>query len=120
MSWAIEYYTTREGNRPAEEFINSLSPASKAKYVFIADLLEEYGLNVKEPYVKPLKGYKKLFEIRIKDRSNIHRIFYFAYTGKKFILLHGFTKKTDKTPQKEIAIALKRMEEYIQRRRDNL
>ncbi|MDA8340353.1 MAG: type II toxin-antitoxin system RelE/ParE family toxin, partial [Nitrospiraceae bacterium] len=64
--------------------------------------------------------YKKLFEIRIKDRSNIHRIFYFAYTGKKFILLHGFTKKTDKTPQKEIAIALKRMEEYIQRRRDNL
>jgi phage-related protein len=30
--------------------------------------------------------------------------------------MHGFTKKTEKTPQKEIAIALKRMEEYIQRR----
>ena len=39
-----------------------------------------------------------LFEIRIKDRANIHRIFYFAYTGRKLVLLHGFTKKTEKTP----------------------
>ena len=43
----------------------------KAKYVFIADLLEEYGISVREPYVKPLTGTKKLFEIRIKDKVNI-------------------------------------------------
>lgn len=82
MEWSIEYYVTSSGKRPVEEFINSLSPDSKSKYIFIADLLEEYGLNVKEPYVKSIKGYRKLFEIRIKDRANIHRIFYFAYTGK--------------------------------------
>lgn len=81
MQWRIEYYETAEGESPVKEFINSLSPESKAKYIFIADLLEEYGIVVKEPYVKPITGRRKLFEIRIKDKTNIHRILYFAFTG---------------------------------------
>lgn len=117
MDWTIEYYVTTEGRCPVKEFIDSLSPESKAKYVFIADLLEEYGLRVKEPYVKPIAGIKKLFEMRIKDKANIHRIFYFTFTGRKFVLLHGFTKKTEKTPRREIEIAEKRMQEYIERKR---
>lgn len=78
--------------------------------------MEEYGLNIREPYLKPITGSRKLFEIRIKDKSNIHRIFYFAFTGKKLVLLHGFTKKTEKTPGREIAIAERRMEEYLSRK----
>jgi phage-related protein len=117
MDWTIEYYETPGGKCPVKEFINSLSPESKAKYIFIADLLEEYAIGVKESYVKPLAGTKKLFEIRIKDKSNIHRILYFTFTGRRFVLLHGFTKKTEKTPIREIEIAVKRMEEYISRRR---
>lgn len=116
MQWQIEYYKTIEGKSPVKEFIYSLSPESKAKYIFIADLLEEYGIVVKEPYVKPITGHRKLFEIRIKDKANIHRILYFAFTGKKFVLLHGFTKKTEKTPGREIKIAVKRMEEFLSRR----
>jgi phage-related protein len=117
MPWAIEYYETTEGKRPVKEFIATLSPESKAKYIFIADLLEEYGIGVKEPYVKTLTGKRKLFEIRIKDKANIHRILYFAFTGRKFVLLHGFTKKTEKTPGREIEIAARRMEEYLSKRR---
>lgn len=117
MQWKIEYYETAEKISPVKEFIDSLSPESKAKYIFIADLLEEYGIVVKEPYVKPITGRRKLFELRIKDKANIHRILYFAFTGKKFILLHGFTKKTEKTPVREIDIAVKRMEEFLSRRR---
>ena len=117
MQWAIEYYVTTEDKSPVKEFIASLSPESKAKYIFIADLLEEYGIGVKEPYVKPMEGRRKLFEIRIKDRANIHRILYFAFTGRKFVLLHGFTKKTGKTPGREIEIAVRRMEDYLSRRR---
>ena len=116
MNWTMQYYETSDGTCPVKEFIDLLSPESKAKYVFIADLLEDYGLKVREPYVKPITGSRKLFEIRIKDKSNIHRIFYFAFTGKKLILLHGFTKKTDKTPDREIAIAERRMEEYFSRK----
>ncbi|MEW6418957.1 MAG: type II toxin-antitoxin system RelE/ParE family toxin [Nitrospirota bacterium] len=117
MDWTIEYYETPVGKCPVKEFIDSLSSESKAKYIFIADLLEEYGIGVKEPYVKPLAGTKKLFEIRVKDKSNIHRILYFTFTGRRVVLLHGFTKKTEKTPAREIEIAVKRMEEYISRRR---
>ena len=117
MDWTIEYYETAGGKCPVKEFIDSLPPESKAKYIFIADLLEEYGIRVKEPYVKPIAGTKKLFELRIKDKSNIHRILYFTFTGRRFVLLHGFTKKTEKTPAREIEIAIKRMEEYISRRR---
>ncbi len=117
MDWTIEYYQTDDGKCPVKEFIDLLSAESKAKYIFIADLLGAYGLRVKEPYVKPITGSRKLFEIRIKDKSNIHRIFYFAFTGRKLVLLHGFTKKTEKTPGREIAIAERRMEEYLSRKR---
>jgi phage-related protein len=115
MEWSIEYYAAENGKAPARDFIDSLSAESKAKFIFIADLLTEYGLNVRGPYVKPITGSRKLFEIRIKDRQNIHRVFYFAYTGRKLILLHGFTKKTDKTPSREIEIAEARMKEYTAR-----
>ena len=56
MDWTIEYYETPGGKCTVKEFIDSLSPESKAKYIFIADLLEKYGIGVKEPYVKPLEG----------------------------------------------------------------
>jgi phage-related protein len=98
------------------EFIDALSPESKAKFIFIADLITEYGLNVREPYVNPITGSRKLFEIRLKDRQNIHRIFYFAFTGRRLVLLHGFTKKTDKTPTREIDIVESRMKDFIARK----
>jgi len=116
MSWTIEYYSSEQGKCPIRDFIDTLSPESKAKYIFISDLLSEYGLTVREPYVKPITGTRKLFEIRIKDKQNIHRIFYFAFTGKTLVLLHGFTKKTDKTPLREIAIADNRMKDFLLRK----
>ena len=116
MQWTVEYYVSENGKCPVREFIDALSPESKAKYIFIADLLTEYGLNVREPYVKPITGTRKLFEMRIKDKQNIHRIFYFAFTGKTLVLLHGFTKKTDKTPSREIDIAEKRMKDFVSRK----
>ncbi len=77
--------------------------------------MKDYGINVREPYVKQITGHRKLFEIRLKDRSGISRILYFAHTGRKLVLLHGFTKKTDKTPKKEIETAEQRMKDYIAR-----
>ncbi len=115
MSWEIEYYVTNRGNCPVKEFVDSLSPEGKARYIFITKLMKDYGINVREPYVKQITGHRKLFEIRLKDRSGISRILYFAHTGRKLVLLHGFTKKTDKTPKKEIETAEQRMKDYIAR-----
>ncbi|MCM1235264.1 MAG: type II toxin-antitoxin system RelE/ParE family toxin, partial [Ruminococcus flavefaciens] len=78
------------------------------------ELLRKLGGELKEPYVKPIKGKhnKGLYELRIKFSSDIARIFYFTYYNNKFVLLHGFIKKTMKTPEKEIDQARKYMEDY--------
>ena len=113
MQWKVEYYKTTEGKSPVKDFIDSLSNEGQAKYIFITKLLKEYGIHVREPYVRQITGHKKLYEIRIKDKTGISRILYFAHTGRKFILLHGFIKKTAKTPLREIEIAEKRMTDYV-------
>lgn len=61
------------------------------------------------------KDNKGLYELRIKFSSDIARIFYFTYHNNKFVLLHGFVKKTMKTPENEIKRARKYMEDYKRR-----
>lgn len=56
-----------------------------------------------------------LYELRTKVASNIHRVLYFHYRHGRFILLHGFTKKTKKTPHKELAKARRYMKDYLER-----
>lgn len=111
MEWQVEFYTDCDGNKPVKEWLISLNVKARAKVLRNISLLEKFGLDVKEPFVKPLEN--KLFEVRAKDSEGIYRVIYFAHTGRKFILLHGFIKKTQKTPRKEIEIATKRMEEII-------
>lgn len=115
MNWRIEFYKTEGGKIPIKEFVDSLPEQAQAKFIFILDLLEKYGIEVREPYVKTLKGYTKLKEIRIKAIGNIYRILYFPAKERTFVLLHGFIKKGDKTPKNEIETAEKRLKDYIAR-----
>lgn len=117
MDWQVEYYKKENGDIPVLEFLLSLEAKIRAKAFREIELLEKHGPDLREPYVKPIKG-KGLFELRIKFASDISRIFYFTYRQKTFVLLHGFTKKTQKTPQKEIERALRYKEDY-ERRCDN-
>lgn len=113
MEWIVEYYRDREGKEPAANFIDALSNEARAKVFRIIKLLRDYGVLLKEPYTKQIKG--KIRELRIRDNQGAIRILYFTYTGKRFILLHGFIKKTNKTPSREIELAEKRMDDFIQR-----
>jgi phage-related protein len=63
------------------------------------------------------KKYSALWELRIKLASDSFRILYFGFQETEYILLHGFTKKKDKTPVKELEIALSRMGDYLRRYR---
>jgi len=111
MEWTVIFYKTEDKHSPVEEWLNTIPKSAKAKIIRNMFLLEELGLTVREPYVKPLGD--KLYEVRAKDPNGIYRVIYFAYTGKQFVMLHGFTKKTQKTPPKEIEVAKKRMEEFV-------
>jgi phage-related protein len=75
--------------------------------------LEESGIDVGMPHVKPLEN--KLYEIRVRVDRNAYRIIYFLHTGQQFVLLHGFQKKTQKTPPRELKLAKKYLEEFLER-----
>ena len=111
MSWTIEFYKTKAERIPVREFLDSLNPRQAANIIEAMDLLKTFGLQLREPYVKFVGD--KLYELRIKDSDGIYRVFYFAASGKKFVMVHGFVKKTQKTPAKELAITKKRMKEYL-------
>ncbi len=117
MVWNIEIYQKENGEIPLVDFINSLPAKHKAKVFWEIELLKEFGIELKEPYSKAIKGdeYKGLWELRIKFASDISRIFYFLPFESTFILLHGFVKKTERTPKKELEIAKKYVEDYLGR-----
>lgn len=114
MEWKVDYYIKDNGESPVEDFIKTLPPKHSAKVLWEIDLLEKLGTTIKEPYAKPIKGdkYKGLWELRIQQSSDASRVFYFLPVGNTFILLHGFIKKTNKTPASELKIALSYMNDY--------
>ena len=120
MSWQVEYYKKKNGSIPVVDFLLSLNPKMRAKAFSEIELLERHCTSLREPYVKPIVGnkYKGLFELRVKFSSDISRIFYFTFKNNTFVLLHGFNKKTDKTPTSELDRAMKYKEDY-ERRCDN-
>ena len=113
----LEFYRKENGSVPVKDFLYSLNSKLRAKAFSDIELLRNLGSGLKEPYVKPLKGKnnKGLYELRVKFASDTARIFYFTYCDNKFILLHGFIKKTMKTPECELERARKYMEDYKRR-----
>ncbi len=67
---------------------------------------------IPKQYLKHITGTKGLYEARISLSNNIWRVFCFFDKGKLVILLNGFTKKTEKTPKREINKALQLMNDY--------
>ena len=85
----------------------------RASFQRIVELIQAHGLErVREPYVKHLEG--PLWEMRMKGRGGIARAVYVTATGKRIVIVHVFekkTQKTQKTPRREIEIALRRAKE---------
>lgn len=111
--WGIEYYKAANGQIPVKEFIETLNIKEMAKVARTIDLLEEFGINLGMPYAEHVEG--GLWELRVRLAKNRYRIIYFLHAGQKFILLHGFVKKTHKLPKKEINVAKQRLRDYISR-----
>ncbi len=109
----IVYYRFEDGQAPVEDFIDTLEVKMQAKVFRQIQLLKEYGCELREPYSSCLED--GIFELRIKQSSNITRILYFFCRSKKIILTHGFTKKTQKTPPEEIERARKYRNKYESR-----
>jgi phage-related protein len=117
LDWIIEYYQKENGEIPVEVFLLTLNPKLRAKAYSDIELLNRLGINIRAPYSAPVKGdkYKGIFELRTKFSSDITRIFYFLFEKNKFILLHGFVKKTNRPPTRELDKALEYKVDYERR-----
>ncbi len=113
QDWTIVFYLLPSGDSPVENFVRALDERTQARVRWSIEQLRARNIRAREPLVKHIAG--KLYELREESQTNIYRIFYFFYTGRRIVLLHGFQKKTRKTPSKEVAIAIKRMNDFIQR-----
>jgi phage-related protein len=95
--------------KPVRKFILEQTREAQAIILRDIDLLAVHGLELGMPYVKFIEY--KIYELRIKDRANNYRIFYFAHIEKTFVLVHAIVKKTQKTPRQDIELSIKRMKE---------
>jgi phage-related protein len=91
----------------AVDELNALPADLRARFARITTLIEHFGLpNVREPHVKHLEG--SLWEMRLKGRDGIARAVYVNASGNRIVVVRVFVKKSQKTPRREIEIALER------------
>ena len=109
----IEFYEDTNEDKPVEKFLLSLDVKMQEKLLGMLQILQEKGNQLREPYSKYLE--EGIFELRTKNGTDITRVLYFFYYGRKIILTNGFVKKTQKTPRKEILLAKRRKADYIER-----
>ncbi len=101
MGWTVETL-----NQTVDDELEALPADMRARFVWISRLIEE---NVREPYVKPLEA--SLWEIRLKGKDGISRALYVTAKPRRVVIVRVFIKKTQKTPRREIKLALKRTKE---------
>ena len=108
MTWTVETL-----NRTVDEELEALPTDMRARFVWISKLIESHGLqNVHEPYIKHVEN--DLWEIRLKGRDGISRALYVTAKPNRVIVVRVFVKKTQKTPRREIKLALQRVQEIEQ------
>jgi phage-related protein len=104
MKWKINFY-----NESVKETVSKLHPTIKAKFEAIRDKILEEGPDIGMPFTRAMG--KGLFEIRAKGQAGIARGLFCTISNATIVVLHVFIKKTEATPKKELALAIKRMKE---------
>lgn len=91
-------------HRP-EEFIRGLELSTYLKILRVVDMLERFGNGLGMPYSKHING--RLFELRVRGKQEV-RLFY-AFHGGSAVVVHGFIKKSDQIPERELKTAHARL-----------
>ncbi|MDR4506060.1 MAG: type II toxin-antitoxin system RelE/ParE family toxin [Candidatus Scalindua sp.] len=104
----VRFYCTDSGNEPVRKWLKSLTPEDRKDIGTDLQTLE-FGWPIGIPLCRSLSSHKGLWEVRSNlTGGRIARVL-FCVKKEELILLHGFIKKTQKTPDQAIAIAVKRM-----------
>ena len=107
------FYDKPDGTEPAKDFLDSLDAKMFAKMIHVIEVLKASGTSIREPYSTHLSD--GIFEVRAKVGTDISRVLFFFFTGQRFVLTHGFIKKSQKTPTSEIERAKRYRTEFLNR-----
>lgn len=112
---ASYYYGTGAHKPPVQEFVDSLDFKTQQKFFYVRELLEEFGHKLPFPHAKYIGN--EIFELRFHGREGRIRVLYFFFHQNKVIFTNGFIKKTGKVPRREIELAIKRREDFLNSQR---
>jgi phage-related protein len=112
--WRWVYYKMTSGRVPVREFIDEQAVEVREKIFSDLERLVQFNVQLGSPYVEKVEG-RDFWALRTIVRGNIYRTLYFAHTGKKFVLLHAYQKKSPKAPKKDLDVAEELMSDYLQR-----
>lgn len=111
--WSVVFYRDEHGGSPVREFLQSLDEDVQQSIGWAIEQLRVRNVQAHEPLVRHLEA--KLWELRRENKTNIYRVIYFFFQGRRIVLVHGFQKKTQKTPRQELEIARARYRAFIER-----
>lgn len=113
----FDTYTRPSGKNEFNEFYLSLPTKEQAKLMSVIKKTEEYGLAaaIQQQWVDIIDS--DIFELRARFAKNYERALYFHVDGSNYMITHGFKKKTNKTPQREIKHAHDLMKEYYKNKK---
>ncbi len=107
------FYTSESGQSPIDKFLDGLEVKPRAKIEAIIHYLEQKGSKLKRPFAAHVRG--KIWELRTVFASNQYRVLYFSWIDDRFVLLHGFSKKSRRLRERDISLAESRMENWLKR-----
>ena len=112
MKLFIKYWRNPTGRAPVETYVDIIdSKEERAELLSVLKGIQENGTNAIGVEFRQIEG--KLWELKMRIHRNQHRIFYVVLKGNEMVLLHGYLKKSQKAPLKEIQAAKQRLKTII-------
>src|SRR5437660_3738816 len=104
MEWEIVYYSD-----DAQQAILEFPAGIQARYIHLTERMLTFGPDLGMPHTRAMG--KGLFELRLKSREGIGRVWFCTRPARRILMLHSFVKKSAKTPAKQLKVARDRMKE---------
>jgi phage-related protein len=104
MDWEIIYYS-----EDVQDAIMAFPPGLQARYFYLTERMLIFGPDLGTPHSRPMG--KGLFELRMKSKEGIGRVFFCNRPGRRIMMLQAFVKKSGKTPARELKVARQRIRE---------
>lgn len=102
----VIFYQTTSGNEPVHEWLKAL-PSEDRKIIGDDLKTAQYGWPLGMPLIRKLEA--GLWEVRCRLQDRIARVI-FTVESDAMVLLHGFIKKSQRTPRQDLQLARQRLQ----------